>query len=77
MARRRDGTEKDMLKRAVDRYRTTFGADALPCMLSVTDRAVPVAVALLDYAVTARRPLRHGQIAVALGEDASPMVGCI
>jgi hypothetical protein len=60
MARRRGKMEgKDGLRAAVQRYRAAFGADALPCLAAVTDEAVPVAVALLDHAVMARRPLRR------------------
>jgi hypothetical protein len=34
-------------------------------------------VALLDHAVAAGRPMRHGQVAAALGEDAVLMSGCL
>jgi hypothetical protein len=56
MARRRGKTEGgDGLRAAVERYRAAFGADALPCMTTVTEEAVPVAVALLDHAVARAR----------------------
>ncbi len=78
MARRRGKTEgRDGLGAAVGRYRAAFGADALPCLATVTEEAVPVAVALLDHAVAAGRPMRHGQVAAALGEDAALMSGCL
>jgi hypothetical protein len=78
MARRHTTTNrKDALERAVDRYRAEFGAEALPCMAAVTERAVPAVAALLDYAVATRRPMRYGQIAAALGEDAALASGCI
>ena len=78
MARRRGETEgRDRLRAAVERYRAAFGADALPCLAAVADGAVPVAVALLDHAVAAGRPMRHGQVAAALGEEATLMGGCI
>jgi hypothetical protein len=78
MARRHATTDrKDMLERAVDRYRAAFGPDALPCMAAVTGRAAPAVVALLDYSVATRRPMRHGQIAAALGEHAAPASGCM
>ena len=78
MARRRGKTEGgDGLRAAVERYRAAFGADALPCLTTVTDEAVPVAVALLDHAVAAGRPMRHGQVAAALGEEAALMSGCL
>ena len=79
MARRRRGKREggDGLGAAVERYRAAFGADALPCLAAVADGAVPVAVALLDHAVAAGRPMRHGQVAAALGEEATPMGGCI
>ena len=78
MARRRGKTEGgDGLRAAVERYRAAFGADALPCLATVTDEAVPVAVALLDHAAAAGRPMRHGQVAAALGEEAAPVGGCI
>ena len=78
MARRRGKTEGgDGLGAAVERYRAAFGADALPCLATVTEGAVPVAVALLDHAVAAGRPMRHGQVAAALGEETAPMSGCI
>jgi hypothetical protein len=71
---RRDGGNGDRLKDAADRYRARFGADALPCLACVTDRAVPAVVALLDYAVATGRQMRHGQVAAALGED-GPAIG--
>jgi hypothetical protein len=77
MARRCGRTEGDGLRDVVDRYRAAFGPDALPCMAAVTERAVPAAAALLDYAVTADRPMRYGQVAAALGEDGSVIGGCI
>ena len=79
MARRRRGKTEggDGLVAAVERYRAAFGADALPCLAAVTDGAVPVAAALLDRAVAAGRPMRHGQVAAALGEETAPMGGCI
>ena len=78
MARRRGKTEGgDGLRTAVERYGAAFGADALPCLAAVADEAVPAAVALLDHAVAAGRPMRHGQVAAALGEEAAPMSGCI
>ena len=80
MARRSGGTEgrggKAGLRAAVDRYRAAFGADALPCLAAVTDGAVPVAVALLGHAVATGRPMQHGQVAAALGEEIPPG-GCI
>ena len=82
MARRRGKmggkTEgEDGLRPAVERYRAAFGADALPCLAAVTEEAVPVAMALLDHAVAAGRPMRHGRVAAALGEEAAPMGGCL
>ena len=80
MARRRRGRTEgngDGLGAAVERYRAAFGADALPCLAAVAEEAVPVAVALLDDAVAAGRPMRHGQVAAALGEEAAPVGGCI
>ncbi len=79
MARRRRGERAGgaRLGAAVERNRAAFGADALPCLAAVADGAVPVAVALLDHAVAAGRPMRHGQVAAALGEEATPMGGCI
>ncbi len=67
----------DGLRAAVERYRAAFGADALPCLAAVAEAAVPVAVALLDHAVAAGRPMRHGRVAAALGEEAAPMGGCL
>ena len=65
MARRRGKTERgNGLGAAVERYRAAFGADALPCLTTVTEEAVPVAVALLDHAA-------------ALGEEAALMSGCL
>ena len=78
MARRPGKTEGgDGLGAAVERYRAAFGTDALPCLTTVTEEAVPVAVALLDHAVAAGRPMRHGQVAAALGEEAALMSGCL
>ncbi len=79
MARRRRGKLErgDRLGAAVERYRAAFGADALPCLATVTEAAVPVAVALLDHAVAAGRPMRRGRVAAALGEEAAPMGGCL
>ena len=79
MARRRGKTEGgDGLRAAVERYRAAFGADALPCLAAVAEEAaVPVAVALLDHAVAAGRPMPRGRVAAALGEEAAPMSGCI
>ncbi len=79
MARRRRGEREGgaRLGAAVGRYRAAFGADALPCLAAVTEEAVPGAVALLDRAVAAGRPMRHGQVAAALGEEAAPVGGCI
>ena len=68
---------KDGLGAGVARYRTAFGADALPCLVAVAEEAVPVAAALLDHAVATGRPMRHGQVAAALGEEAAVMSGCI
>jgi hypothetical protein len=79
MARRRGKMEGEDRRQgaAVERYRAAFGADALPCLAAVTEEAVPVAVALLDHAVAAGRPMRHGRVAAALGEEGAPMGGCI
>ena len=78
MARRHGKAEGgDGLGAAVERYRAAFGADALPCLAAVAEEAVPAAVALLDHAVAAGRPMRHGQVAAALGEEAALMGGCL
>ncbi len=87
MARRRGKTDgktegEDGLRAAVERYRAAFGADALPCLAAVAEAAVPVAavpvaVALLDHAVAAGRPMRRGRVAAALGEEAAPTGGCL
>ncbi len=79
MARRRRGKREggDRLGAAVERYRAAFGADALPYLAAVTGAAVPVAVALLDHAVAAGRPMRHGQVAAALGGEVAPTGGCL
>ena len=82
MARRRGETGgkaegEDGLRAAVERYRAAFGADAPPCLAAVAEAAAPVAVALLDHAVAAGRPMRRGRVAAALGEEAAFSGSCM
>lgn len=60
-------TSAELLEAAITRYRDAFGAEALPCLCCVTEAAKAVATAMLEHAVTTRRPLRYGQVLLALG----------
>ncbi|GGC28928.1 hypothetical protein GCM10011504_03870 [Siccirubricoccus deserti] len=67
---------KEALEEAIERYRSAFGAEALPCLCCVTDAAKAVAAAMLEHAVCTRRALRYGQVSAALGQT-TPLGGSL